>query len=282
MSIYAIIKMELKRMLRMPKFYFVIAMMMFFFNDMGRDIRMNAEQLGLASTPYLYPLYLQNWSYGMFVIFGIIVWMSDFPDNDSSRVFVLARMGRKQWVWARILYLFSFALVFQMICLFTSVIVLLPHVSMSTQWGDVLTNYVQTINGGYAAAGASASAENVVQEYSPVQAMLLSMLLTYLLSVMLGLFIYLVNGISKTKLGVILAMGVTIMNMLVDSLRELGYHLNIPCISDWINLGYFYTDTYIAGKNSIWEVIVRLVVLIVFLIILITKAYKRELIKIME
>lgn len=133
--------------------------------------------------------------FGAELLFYIYIWdqlrvfFSEVPYLQSKQLYSIMRMGRRKWLWDKLLrvWLTSFFLVIvEALMIF---LVMLPSVEWSTEWGKVW----------YSLALTDASAQydislivpyQIINSYTSIQAMGCTMLLIFLVTGFIGIFMY--------------------------------------------------------------------------------------------
>ncbi|NLO35878.1 MAG: hypothetical protein GX112_05930 [Clostridiaceae bacterium] len=138
---------------------------------------------------------------------------ADAPFMDRHTPFVVVRCGRLAWLNGQILYVLAGSLLFTLVLTLGSILVLLPNLALANDWGLILKTL---------AADASAGRRHdlvltvfvsdvVVRQFSPLQAMLISMGLFWLATVFTGLLIFTVNLVTRSSGGLFAAGGLIAM-----------------------------------------------------------------------
>ena len=158
-------------------------------------------------SPWLLPHYFANPL--MMSLFGFLVTFlfNDAPFYDHHTAFVLIRSGRKNWIVAKVLYVVIAAFLNALCWLVASLLPVLGRLQFTSDWGKVM---ISLANG----QGASIAAEHdiplaffvsnqICDQYSGPEAMLLSFLLLWFVGVFLGFLIFCFNAWLGNNWGVI-------------------------------------------------------------------------------
>lgn len=88
---WIIVRMDIKKMFREPKIYILFFFTAFFMADYVNinSLKDMAEQMNVAVSPFLYPLFNGEWSYRLFTIFVMIMLMSDVPFQDELGLYMV-------------------------------------------------------------------------------------------------------------------------------------------------------------------------------------------------
>lgn len=281
-TVFAISWMDLRKLFKSVKLYMVIIIALFFLNDFTGSIRDMAEEMDVAVAPFLYPLFLGSWTYRLFMFLLIVIMMSDVPFSDDAQLYLYIRTEKREWLWGKILSIFLMSVIFQGVFLLLTVVVLLPDVGFHNEWGDVL-NAVASMNGQMISAGNAGSMQDIVNNYTPVQALLTNLMLTVMVAFMIGLFIFLVNSITKSSAGMFLALIIGCVDLIVNTLKGIDVLTNIPLVMSWMDLSQISTGTYVEGKSDLTTVVFGiLLICVIFIAILVEGMKKRAIIALDE
>lgn len=190
----------------------------------------------------LHPLMCE--SLGCFVA----VLYCDAPFIDQHSQFVLIRSGRFSWICGQIMYIVLSSGVFTLFMVLISMLSMIPYLEFTTSWGIVLKTMAvngsvvsELLDGDYPAVMSS-----IISNYTPIQAMIYSMGLTWLVSAFFGTLILSFNLVIGHMSGLIAAgffMVISYFSMIFSNGGKIYY---ISPLS-WSNLGYLdinYTGTY--------------------------------------
>lgn len=281
MGSMGILIMDLKRLFRAPKFYLLLLFTLYFLWDFSEDLRLYAQAIGLGITPYVYPLFYGDSTSRLFAMLVIIVLMSDAPYIDSSQKYTYIRSGEKGWFLGKMLYIISISVIYQLLFVLLSVIVILPEMGLSSDWGDVLwtlaNNPIEVTN-----MFGDASMASIVLEYSTFEAMLYTMILSILVSVVIGTFVWMINGITHSMLGTLLALVACTGEVFLSLVSATGFRIPFPVIISWMNLANVSVGEQITGKVPMRSLILTLIGISMILAVLIYGAIHKKVINIAE
>lgn len=281
---WKIVCIDLKKMFKSPKIYLLLFFSFFFLRDYVNmnEIKALAEQMNLAVPPAVYPLILGEWSYRLFVFLMLIMLMADVPFQDDSVLYTIQRTGFQKWMNGKILSVFMISVVYQLLFFLLSILILLPDLGFANQWGDVFETVSYNHTQAFASTGNIWSMQEIMNNYTPVAAVLYTFLLSVLIGTMIGLFIFLVNGITKSQAGMVLVLIYGCADLFFDALSSFGYSVSIPLVMSWMDLSKLYAGTYQSGKLSIWTAFVVLLLINSALVYFLKKSVRFRVIKPIE
>lgn len=281
---WIIVRMDIKKMFHEPKIYILFFFTAFFMADYVNvnSLKDMAEQMNVAVSPFLYPLFNGEWSYRLFTIFVMIMLMSDVPFQDELGLYMVQRMGTGKWMKGKICSIIAVAVIYQAFSAIISMLVLLPDLGISVCWGDVLGMMAENHMQMWASTGNTGSARYIIDHYEAWQALIYTMLLSILISSLTGFFIFLINQVTKSQLGLVLALIYSCIDLLFGTLNDFGYPNHVPFVMSWMDLSCLYTNQYQTGKTSLYTAFIFLLAANVILIYILKKCAKYAVIQPVE
>jgi len=201
-SIVSCMKADFLLWKRDPRVFSVGVFVLAYMIVMLWPVRRFSAAVGIAVSPWCFP----------FLMFpgGTLVLMScatvlfcNAPFGTALLPFILLRTGRLRWIMGQLLYILLAALVYTVFVVLSSVVVLFPYVRFTGEWGAIIdtlcTSYMaQAMGYPIALQGAA----YVYSELRPLQALLLSSLLFYLSTLLVGAAAFFGNLVSGKMFGV--------------------------------------------------------------------------------
>lgn len=168
---------------------------------------------------YIFP-FLMTYRYMKIIfLFPLLMIFCDAPFIDANQQFVMVRSGRKAWGIGQMLYIITASFIYALFMALSAIVVNIGHISFGTGWGKTLllagrTNILELLGRRYDTVKVSPM---IVKYYTPLQAMILSFLLLWMICIILGLIIYNLNIIFKSNVVGVSAAGLMILaTALVD------------------------------------------------------------------
>jgi hypothetical protein len=103
-------------------------------------------------------------------------------------------------MYGQLLYIVVASALYVSFLIIMSMLVLLPYIEFTTDWGKVLSTLSQTNASSYSSLPIYYSLQ---QNYSPTQALLLSALLLFLITVFIGLVMFVLNLSTQRAIGIV-------------------------------------------------------------------------------
>lgn len=166
---------------------FIVFLSVLVFTFIREDyLRQYAQDVGLAVTPYFFAFQMDDGITRMLFYFGVVLLFCNAPFMDDQQMFVLVRTGRLRWFAGQLAYIVAANLVYFLWTALTTVLVLIPQVGFSTDWGGIIRMCAE--NNGLAGV---VMHKEIVEAYTPLAACLITYGLNVLVGTLLGLVVFL-------------------------------------------------------------------------------------------
>lgn len=268
---------NMRKQLTNPRIYTTLAIVIMFHYYSFAGVTRVCKYLNIAVTPWVFPFFLGNPNY--FFIFGGLAMLlyCDAPFMGTDAPFLLIRLGRKKWIVGQLLYVYLSAFAYTLFHVFASIFMILPEMAFSVEWGDLFWILSQN-NTVLREAGVSLGfgpVRSVMEQFTPFQAMGLSMLLFYLGTVFIGMLILCFRLCFGNMLGIVVSGLFTSIAYFTPYLGLLNYGLVIYYFSPvtWSCLSYLDTEE---GPTPLFAVAVYLAAIIVMSVISVAAFCRRD------
>ena len=215
--------------------------------------------------PYILPLiYDMN---TMYMIFVMILLVCDAPFVQKNNIFINIRAGMGSSFIGKLIYLFLISVILQFIQFILCLIMLIPYLSFSDNWGYILTKVISegfsepTLYSGFAAR------ITVIEEYTGFDALIGQILLNISFTFLIGMVAFFLNVIFNKYTGPIVLILIAIFD---DIVNAAGFWISeIYKLYDY-SLIRFIKLSAIAEKNRSVLQNIKIVWVISLLLIIIT------------
>lgn len=160
-----------------------------------------AKELGeIINCFETYILVINNHVYSTVMFVLVLVLFADAPFMDNNSLYVVSRIGRYRWCIGKILYIIIATVVFNLVCMITTVIVSIPHSYPGDIWSRT---FIGVLDGDAVTKGYQAMFDNreVVYIFNPLKIALISMGLKILLNILMGMLLFVLNIVNGKVLG---------------------------------------------------------------------------------
>lgn len=162
-----------------------------------------ASELGNKASIWTYPFIYSQFYMKLVCSLPIILLFCNAPFVDSNKLLILTRSGATKYLIGQILYIVFASFVYYFYIMLCTIITALPFAELSADWGNAVYTLAYSNNAGWVAVQDEIHflevSGFVVQNFSPVSACLLTLLLSWLCGVMFGLIMLLCNLMSRNK-----------------------------------------------------------------------------------
>lgn len=255
----------------------------FMFNTTAGTRALTSAQ-NMAVTPWLFP-FITGYSLNIDILFlALILLFCDAPFFDEQFPYLCMRSGRTIWAIGQILYVITASLLFAVSTYLLSLLFCLPNLGFSMQWGKILRmmslpmsdQFVHDyMTGTMSNFGACA---NIMSQFAPLQATLISVLFMWLNGVFLGLLMFAVNLCAHQGFGTLAASFFVLLDFFASLFSDgHGFQANIIYYFSpvsWVNLTNLQMDANY--RPPIGYALAVLLALITFLAVLSTYFMKRR------
>lgn len=220
---------------------FVVLLVYIFYIQSG--VRLLCQEQDLAVTPWVFPSILMLPENLTLLMLLPILLFCDAPFLDIQSPYSIVRSGRHKWILGQCLYVIFSSVAYSFIAYVSSLIFSLPNLSFSTKWGHIL-KMISTTNSReffYRYTRFLNVNGTVMNEYTPVQATLLTLLLMILVCSFLGLLILTLNLRLPRAAGLAVASCFVFLDFFaswfVETQGPLGTIVYFFSPVSWCNLG---------------------------------------------
>lgn len=213
---FAIARNNIRRWVTNPRIYILVALLIIFLWEYEEPILHFSSVVEYRVSPWLFPFLSSSAYTQMFMMFGVILLLCDAPFLHEGQPYVLIRTGRTHWVLGQILYISLSAAIYFLFIAFMSVLLLVPNLFISADWGKVLRTLAQTDAGQQFHVKLSI-ADTIQSLYTPIQAFILSWLFAWCVAMILGLIIFIINIYLNRAIGAIVAAAVVLLDFAITN-----------------------------------------------------------------
>lgn len=168
-------------------------------------------------------------TYTIFIFTAIIIYFSNLPFDSYYQIYVITRSGKKLWQISNVIYIFLSSILLTIVCFISAIIILLPYIFISSDWGSFVNAYVNTKSMDLNLDVTM----KLITSYSPLKSILIVAFVFIGLNMILGLLNLTLNKINKYY-GKIASFIILFKSLfVVEESYEIKYHIS-PL--SWINL----------------------------------------------
>ncbi len=263
---------DLLRTLKSSKTVVIVLLCFFFFWNETIELRGLAEYYQIGITTYVYPIFMTNWRSRMYALVLILMMLGEAPYYNGSEVFTSMRISKYKWLTSKLIYIFLLSVLFQIVMMIIAVVVCLPYVGVSNDWGDVIITHMNSIQGMTSSLG-SVNSDGILS-IQPMMAMMYEFILMTLISTFLALLMFVLNGVLKNIVGTIFVGSVVIVDLYISEVESFGLikrNLSFSLPTTWIDLNAVLMVENFSFMKCILYLFLLIVMLVAFTYILVGK-----------
>ncbi|MEK4851503.1 hypothetical protein NST04_16780 [Paenibacillus sp. FSL H7-0756] len=243
-TIWLCAQLNFKKWIVTPRIYSLAIVVFAFSLWMFSWISDYAAAVNTSVSPWVFP-YLMSVPV-LFPIFGCLTTLlfCDAPFMDSHTPYLMIRMSKRDWAIGQLLYIVLAAFVYTAFFMVMSMLVLIPHVQFSSDWGAVLKTIAFNRNSlnKYGITPFVEIGAPVITLFSASSAMLISFGMFWLVSIFIGVLIFCFQVVIGRLSGLIAAGIFTFISYFSVYVGKMAYGRIIYYVSplNWSSM--FYLD----------------------------------------
>lgn len=218
---------NIRRWATNPRIYILVALLFILLWEYVHPIVSFSNAVEYRVSPWIFP-FLSNHGYTQrIMMFGIIFLLCDAPFAHEGQPYLMIRSGRIHWVLGQLLYIMLSAAIYFFFINILIWLILFPNLVLTDDWGKVLRTLAQTTAGQEFHIGLPVS-HNIQLTYTPIQAFWTSFLLEWLVGIILGLIIFIVNlHFNRRALGAAVGAAIVLLDIVIyNDMSDFIYHFS--------------------------------------------------------
>jgi|SRR5690625_296202 len=221
-----------------PRIYTLVALIIAFLAYHTTGLTQFAGENGMKLTPWIFPHLMTPPVMQVFACFTILLF-SDAPFTDRHMPFMVVRSGRQNWILGQLAYIVLASLIYTLFIFIVSVLVLIPHVSFSFDWGVVINSL--GANSRLAPEATVFFDERLISIFSPVVATLISLVLFWMVSTFIGVLIFCFNIVIGHMSGLVATGFLIFMSFfsIIHGRLVLGDWISYVSPISWMSMSFY-------------------------------------------
>ena len=204
-----------------------------------------SQDVGIPVTPWAFPHITSDFICQLVLMAGAVALFCDAPFKSEIQKYILPRAGYIAWTAGQCMYIVVLSFLYILMILLFSILPLLPNMGFQNGWGKIWGTLARYSVGSQYGIPFSVD-DYVIGAYTPLQAMVLSFLLSWACAIWLGLMTYFLNYVTGKYVGTFLSAGFILMDITVAN--------------EWLPWFYRISPVTLAqlqalkGSNSLYQV----------------------------
>lgn len=238
--IWQSVKIQLYRNLINYKFLAIILFFAVYLFSILSPFRQISQEIGYGVNYGLFAIALTDVQVKLVFFVGVAILFSNLPFKDSLQILLVQRLGKRNWYLVQIIYIVMSSIIMNAIFFGLFLFILIPNIRFENGWGTLIRSIdINTINVGDRSILTSIPISDlVIRNYSPDMAVFLTLSISVLVTVIIGLIILLFNRIVRNG-GMIITYILIFINLF--SPRAMGVNVYFLSPITWISLNYTST-----------------------------------------
>ena len=196
-------------------------------------------------TPFAFVFLINNDRIQFVIAACAVILFCNAPFEDESYQYVISRAGKLSWGLGQILYIIKMSILYIACLAAATMIPFLGHITWSNEWGKIWGTLGKTNTGAQFGVKFSVS-QNIIRQYEPVDALIISILLEFSCILCIGLLIYFGNKVTAKSVGTFAGALIAVLDICVSN--------------DWMDWAYGFSPVSLAqlelfnGYASKWGI----------------------------
>lgn len=233
---------NLKKWFVNPRIYTIFIVTFAFLFYHSYELSRFSREVGHNLTPWIFPHLFTPPVLQVFA-FLVILLFCDAPFKDHHAPFVIIRTGRKNWMISQLVYLVWASIIFTLFTFVTSVVVLLPSIQFSLEWGIVIESLAHDVTLAPETVTIFFN-PNLLTQLTPIAATTISVFYFFLVTLFIGVVILCFNTILAKTAGIVVAGILVAVSLFSNYLGffSIGYLIYYLSPISWMSISTFNWD----------------------------------------
>ena len=154
--IFSVMMQDFRKWRQDCRIWISLALLLIFIHSQSDNLSVFCQYTGIKCTQWIFPfLYMQYYTKMLF-FFPLVLIFSNAPFTDRNQLYIILRCGRIRWCLGQICYIIAASAIYFLFVMVSSVLLNLNCITISADWGKVLTTLANTDAGTYPSTNTSA------------------------------------------------------------------------------------------------------------------------------
>lgn len=185
-----------------------------------------SRSVDMDVTPFAFVFLINNDRIQFVIAACAVILFCNAPFEDESYQYVISRAGKLSWGLGQVLYILKMSMLYMACLTAAAMIPFLGHITWSNKWGKIWGTLGKTNAGAEFGVELSVS-QNIMRQYEPVDALILSILLEFSCILCIGLLIYFGNKMTARSAGTFAGALMAVLDICVSN--------------DWLDWAYGFS-----------------------------------------
>ena len=185
-----------------------------------------SQVMHIDVTPFAFVFLVNNYRIQFVIAACAVILFCNAPFEDESYQYMIFRAGKLSWGLGQILYILKTSILYIASLVIAAIIPFLGHITWSNEWGKIWGTLGKTNAGAEFGVELSVS-QNIIRQYEPAYALVISILLEFSCILCIGLLIYFGNKITAKSVGTFAGALIAVLDICVSN--------------DWLDWAYGFS-----------------------------------------
>ncbi len=222
----------------------LLILMLFIHFAFLSPVRAFSTQIGCKITPFLFPFQMSSIYFQLLFMLGVVYLFSFVPCMQYWNMYRLMRLGRIRWALEQLRIILALAFFYTVMNLFMSILLMMDVTAYRLEWGKGLYTLSLT-NAGGEFGNMLQFSYAFINDYTPLQALAASMVISFLCVAFIGIFMFFVSLWVNRTMAILLAMLGVVLPAVVENMTN-SYQkfiffsplswINFPAVSKYLSV----------------------------------------------
>ena len=218
----------LRENIRIPFLFLIVAL---YVMESLSAILTFSRSVHIDVTPFAFVFLINNDRIQFVIAACAVILFCNAPFEDESYQYMISRAGKLSWGLGQILYIIKMSILYIVCLVAATMLPFLGHITWSNEWGKIWGTLGKTNAGAEFGVKLSVS-QNIIRQYEPVDALLISILLEFSCILCIGLLIYFGNKMTAKSVGTFAGALLAVLDICVSN--------------DWMDWAYGFSPVSLA------------------------------------
>ncbi|MDE7022272.1 MAG: hypothetical protein K2P23_15420, partial [Lachnospiraceae bacterium] len=185
-----------------------------------------SQSVHIDATPFAFVFLINNYRIQFVIAACAVNLFCNAPFEEESFQYMIFRAGKLSWGLGQIFYILKTSILYTACLAAASIIPFLGHITWSNEWGKIWGTLGKTNAGAEFGVELSVS-QNIIRQYEPAYALVISILLEFSCILFIGLLIYFGNKITAKSAGTFAGALIAVLDICVSN--------------DWLDWAYGFS-----------------------------------------
>lgn len=190
-----------------------------------------SQSVHINVTPFAFVFLINNYRIQFVIAACAVILFCNAPFEDESYQYMISRAGKLSWGLGQILYILKMSILYIACLAAAAIIPFMGHIAWSNEWGKIWGTLGKTNAGAEFGVKLSVS-QNIMRQYEPVDALMISVLLEFFCILCIGLLIYFGNKMTGKSVGTFMGAWIAVLDICVSN--------------DWMDWAYGFSPVSLA------------------------------------